>query len=242
MSTRGADLEISVAGAAGGALPSAVWPSRASGHAIDHLDSTARRWALRTKSAFDRCAAVILLLALVPALVAIAVAVKLSSPGPVLYRQTRVGRHGRLFELVKFRTMATDADDRLVDLRDRNDCDRVLFKLRDDPRVTSVGRWLRRFSLDEIPQLWHVATGTMSIVGPRPALPSEALEWDAAAARRLEVRPGLTGLWQVSGRSDLPWATAIELDLRYVDDWRLALDAQILARTIPAVLSGRGAY
>lgn len=199
----------------------------------------ARRLA---KGALDRTLALVALLVLSPLLLVVALAVKLTSPGGVLFHQVRIGQDGRPFRFVKFRTMVEDAEDLLIDLRDQNECDGVLFKIRNDPRMTTVGRWLRRFSIDELPQIWNVLKGDMSLVGPRPALPDEVAAYDPLTERRLAVKPGLTGLWQVSGRADLEWAEAVRLDLHYVENWSLALDLQILAKTVPAVLTGRGAY
>ncbi|GAA0910407.1 sugar transferase [Virgisporangium aurantiacum] len=201
--------------------------------------SGARRVA---KSVFDRVGAALLLLAFSPVLAAVALAVRLDSKGPVLFRQTRVGRYGREFQIYKFRTMHTDAERRLAELRHLNEQDGVLFKMRDDPRITRVGRHLRRFSVDELPQLFNVVGGTMSLVGPRPPLQSEVAAYPRDARRRLAVRPGMTGLWQVSGRSDLPWEEAVRLDLRYVENWSLSLDLVILLRTLTAVWRGAGAY
>jgi len=172
----------------------------------------------------------------------VAVAVRLDSAGPVLFRQLRVGRYGREFQIYKFRTMHVDAERRLAELRHLNEQDGVLFKIRDDPRVTRVGRHLRRLSLDELPQLFNVLGGTMSLVGPRPPLQREVAAYPADARRRLAVRPGMTGLWQVSGRSDLPWEEAVRLDLHYVENWSLTLDLVILLRTLTAVWRGAGAY
>jgi lipopolysaccharide/colanic/teichoic acid biosynthesis glycosyltransferase len=160
----------------------------------------------------------------------------------VLYRQERVGLNGRPFTMLKFRSMVVDADSRLDTLRDENLGDGLLFKMREDPRVTPVGRWLRRLSLDELPQLLNVLGGSMSLVGPRPPLPSEVARYDNSVRRRLLVKPGLTGLWQISGRSDLPWDEAVRLDLRYVENWSLSLDLLILWKTVRAVLGGSGAY
>jgi exopolysaccharide biosynthesis polyprenyl glycosylphosphotransferase len=194
------------------------------------------------KAIFDRAGALALLGLLFPVLVGVAVAVRIDSPGPILFRQVRVGRHGREFLMYKFRTMRVDAERRLAELRHLNEQDSVLFKMRDDPRVTRVGWWLRRLSIDELPQLFNVMLGTMSLVGPRPPLPHEVAAYPADARRRLAVRPGMTGLWQVSGRSDLPWEEAVRLDLRYVENWSLTLDLVILLRTLTAVYRGVGAY
>jgi exopolysaccharide biosynthesis polyprenyl glycosylphosphotransferase len=194
------------------------------------------------KECFDRSAAAVALVVLAPLFLAIAVAVRLSSPGGILFRQERVGRHGERFIIHKFRTMVDRAEDDLADLLHLNEHDGVLFKLREDPRRTRVGCWLRRFSLDELPQLWHVVTGQMSLVGPRPPLPSEVERYGEDVRRRLLVKPGLTGLWQVSGRAELAWDETVRLDLYYVDNWSPALDFLILWKTISAVIHGRGAY
>lgn len=171
----------------------------------------------------------------------IALAIRLSSPGPVLHRQERCGLHGRRFTLLKFRTMTADAEARREEVAHLNVLDGPAFKAPDDPRITPVGRFLRRFSLDELPQLLHVLKGEMSLVGPRPPIPAEVERYRPWQRRRLAMKPGITGLWQVSGRSELDWATWMELDLAYIDSWSLWLDVTILLRTVPAVLSGRGA-
>lgn len=190
----------------------------------------------------SRLLAIVLVVVLIPLFVLIAIAVRLDSPGPVLYRNVRIGRGGAPFTMWKFRTMQADADARLVDLHALNEADGLLFKMHLDPRVTRLGRWLRHYSLDELPQLVNVALGTMTLVGPRPALPCEVAAYDGDVHRRLAVKPGITGLWQVSGRSDLSWAEGIRLDLAYVDNWSWALDLRILARTVRAVLRPTGAY
>jgi exopolysaccharide biosynthesis polyprenyl glycosylphosphotransferase len=194
------------------------------------------------KHLVDRLGAVGLLVVLSPLLLLISVAIKLEGGGPVLFRQTRVGRHGRAFRMVKFRSMVVDAEARLAGLAVANEGAGPLFKMRNDPRTTRVGAVLRRYSLDELPQLFNVLAGSMSIVGPRPPLPAEVARFGEDAQRRLLVRPGLTGLWQVSGRSDLSWEQAVRLDLRYVENWNLALDLQILCKTLSAVVKSRGAY
>jgi exopolysaccharide biosynthesis polyprenyl glycosylphosphotransferase len=199
-------------------------------------------WQRMVKGAVDRCAAAVALLLLAPVLAAIALAVRLTSDGPALYRQERIGINGRSFTMLKFRSMVVDADDRLEAIRAENISDGLLFKMRDDPRVTTVGRWLRRLSLDELPQLFNVLGGSMALVGPRPPLPVEVARYDSSVSRRLLVKPGLTGLWQISGRSDLPWEEAVRLDLRYVENWSLALDLLILWKTTRAVLNRSGAY
>jgi exopolysaccharide biosynthesis polyprenyl glycosylphosphotransferase len=199
-------------------------------------------WRRVIKHGVDRSAAALALILLAPVLLSLAVAVRLSGPGPILYRQERVGLNGTSFTMLKFRSMVADADRQLDDLRGDNISDGLLFKVRNDPRVTPVGRLLRRLSLDELPQLLNVLRGTMSLVGPRPPLPVEVARYDTSVSRRLLVKPGLTGLWQISGRSDLSWEESVRLDLRYVENWSLALDLLILWKTGRAVLSRSGAY
>ncbi|MGY2002840.1 sugar transferase [Blastococcus sp. SYSU DS1024] len=194
------------------------------------------------KESFDRSCAALLLLLLTPLLLVVALAVKLDSPGPAFYRQVRVGRDGRRFPMLKFRSMHVGADRLVARLASVNDGNGVLFKMRRDPRVTRVGRFLRRYSLDELPQLLNVLRGEMSMVGPRPPLPSEVERFGVEMSRRLVVKPGLTGLWQVSGRSDLSWTDSVRLDIHYVENWSLMLDLMILWRTVGAVVTGRGAY
>ena len=199
-------------------------------------------WQRVVKGGLDRVVAALAIVLIAPVLLAIAAAVRLTSPGPVLYRQERVGVNGRSFTMYKFRSMVVDADRQVDALQAQNISDGLLFKMRADPRVTPVGRLLRRLSLDELPQLFNVLGGTMSLVGPRPPLPGEVARYDTSVHRRLLVKPGLTGLWQVSGRSDLPWEEAVRLDLRYVENWSLAMDLLILVRTARAVLGRSGAY
>jgi exopolysaccharide biosynthesis polyprenyl glycosylphosphotransferase len=194
------------------------------------------------KEALDRATALVCLALLAPLFAVVAVAVKLDTPGPVFFRQTRVGRAGRWFGMVKFRTMVVDAERLLAELEDRNEADGLLFKLRADPRVTRVGRILRRYSIDELPQLLNVVRGDMSLVGPRPPLQAEVDLYEQHVNRRLLVKPGMTGLWQVSGRSDLSWDEAIRLDLYYVDHWSPTMDLAIIVRTFSAVVRGSGAY
>jgi exopolysaccharide biosynthesis polyprenyl glycosylphosphotransferase len=208
-----------------------------------HLERPAISGARRiSKNVFDRVVGVALTMLMLPVMIAIALAIKIGSPGPVLFRQTRIGVDGSEFTMLKFRSMVMDAEARKAELLASNDGNGVLFKMKKDPRVTSVGAIIRRFSLDELPQLWNIVRGDMSLVGPRPPLPEEVAEYSDDATRRLRVRPGLTGLWQVSGRSDLSWEESLRLDLRYVDNWTLALDLAILWRTLRAVLRGSGAY
>ncbi|MEJ3742121.1 sugar transferase [Actinomycetes bacterium KLBMP 9797] len=194
------------------------------------------------KEIVDRVGAALLLVLMAPLLLVLAVCIRADSPGPVFFRQVRVGRDGQEFLMYKFRSMYLDAEARLAEIQHLNEHDGVLFKVRNDPRVTPVGRWLRRFSLDEVPQLCNVLRGQMSLVGPRPPLPEEVAAYPDDARRRLAVKPGMTGLWQVSGRSDLPWEEAVRLDLRYVENWSLSLDLVILARTVTAVTRSSGAY
>jgi exopolysaccharide biosynthesis polyprenyl glycosylphosphotransferase len=194
------------------------------------------------KRAFDLLLAGTGLVLSLPVWAAVAVAIKLTSAGPVLFRQQRVGRGGQRFTLLKFRTMVVDAERLLDGLRERNEADGPLFKLRDDPRVTRVGRWLRRTSLDELPQLLNILKGEMSVVGPRPPLPDEVAAYEDWQLDRLEAPPGLTGLWQISGRSQLTFDEYVRLDLYYIENWSLAYDLFIVAKTIPMVLASRGAY
>ncbi|MFQ3558324.1 sugar transferase [Streptomyces gramineus] len=194
------------------------------------------------KEVVDRVGAALLLMLFAPLMGVVALFVLADSRGGAFYRQRRVGKDGREFTILKFRTMVTGAHTARAELADRNEGAGLLFKLRRDPRVTRVGTVLRRYSIDELPQLFNVLTGAMSLVGPRPPLPEECAAYGPDIRRRLLVKPGLTGLWQISGRSDLPWEEAVRLDLRYVEDWSLALDTVILWKTMRAVLHGQGAY
>ncbi len=186
--------------------------------------------------------ALIILILVSPIILLSALAIKLNSPGPVFFKQKRVGRGGKLFDLYKFRSMTTDAEERKSELMELNEADEVLFKIRKDPRVTFVGRIIRKTSIDELPQLFNVLVGNMHLVGPRPSLPIEYDNYQFDHLRRLDVPPGITGLQQISGRSDLSFKRSIELDLQYVDDHGLIKDFIILIKTIPAVLTGKGAY
>ncbi len=196
------------------------------------------------KRSFDVVASGAALVVLSPMLLAIAMIVRLSTPGPVLFRQQRVGFGGERFEMLKFRTMVADAEAQLAELqqRERAEGNAVLFKMKHDPRVTPVGRFLRRFSLDELPQLLNVFAGSMSLVGPRPPLEREVAVYEHHVHRRFLVKPGITGLWQVNGRSNLSWEESVRLDLYYVENWSLAGDLVILWRTAKAVLARDGAY
>lgn len=194
------------------------------------------------KAVIDRIVGTALLVALAPVLLLAVVAIRLESPGPGLFSQIRIGRDGRPFRVYKLRTMCTEAEDIKADLGEVDEGNGVLFKIRQDPRITRLGRLLRKTSLDELPQLINVVRGEMSLVGPRPALPQEVDQYDETVRRRLAVRPGMTGLWQVSGRSDLDWDTSVDLDLHYTDNLSIAEDVRICVRTVGAVTSGRGAY
>ena len=208
-----------------------------------HVEQAELRGGKRLlKGALDRLAAGLALLVLSPAFLVIAMAIRATDKGPVYFRQARVGKDGRTFQVWKFRTMVVDAEARRAELDALNEAAGVLFKMRRDPRVTKVGGWLRRWSLDELPQLINVLIGDMSLVGPRPALPQETARYGDDMQRRLKVLPGITGLWQVSGRSDLPWEEAVRLDIRYVENWSVALDLQILWKTCSAIIRGSGAY
>jgi exopolysaccharide biosynthesis polyprenyl glycosylphosphotransferase len=200
----------------------------------------ARRLA---KVAMDRVGSLVLLVVLIPLWVAIAALIRATSEGPVLFRQPRVGLHGKEYRCFKFRTMVQGAEGLREGLLERNECDGgVLFKVRRDPRVTPLGRILRRYSLDELPQLLNVLAGQMSLVGPRPPLPDEVARYGQDMRRRLMVKPGMTGLWQVSGRADLSWTDSVRLDLYYVENWSLSGDLAILLRTFLTVIRGTGAY
>ncbi|GAA4772929.1 sugar transferase [Actinomycetospora chlora] len=208
------------------------------------LRLTEPRWggpARMAKNLFDRAAAAVLVFLLLPVFGVLAVLIRRDG-GPVFYKQERVGRAGKTFRMIKFRSMVVDADQQVAALAAANEGSGPLFKMKRDPRVTRIGGLLRRLSLDELPQLFNVIGGSMSLVGPRPALQREVATYTEDALRKLCVRPGLTGLWQVSGRSDLTWEESVRLDLRYVENWSAALDVSILWKTVGAVLRGRGAY
>jgi exopolysaccharide biosynthesis polyprenyl glycosylphosphotransferase len=211
------------------------------GLSLIHVNAAeSRRSRILAKRVFDTAFAAGALLLLTPVLIAIAIAVKTSSPGPVLFKQTRVGKEGREFSMLKFRSMVVDAEERLAELRAANQADGPLFKMDRDPRITRVGHFLRKHSLDELPQLFNVLRGEMALVGPRPPLSHEVAQYRESARRRLLVKPGLTGLWQISGRADLAWEEAVKLDLRYVENWSIAFDLMILWRTLYVVVSGHG--
>jgi exopolysaccharide biosynthesis polyprenyl glycosylphosphotransferase len=198
-------------------------------------------WRMAAKRTFDIVVSLGTLIGTSPVLLLAAMAIKVDSKGPVLFRQKRLGQHGEHFDVLKLRTMVTNAEQLIVDLRDKNEADGPLFKMKDDPRVTRVGALLRKLSIDELPQLWNVLKGDMTLVGPRPALPSEVAAWTPQLHQRLRVKPGITGMWQVSGRSSASFDDYVRYDLYYVDNWSLLTDVSILFRTIPAVLMSRGA-
>jgi lipopolysaccharide/colanic/teichoic acid biosynthesis glycosyltransferase len=210
---------------------------------LTSFDLVRRQLPVRLKWTLDRIAAAVLLVALLPLFVAVSAAIWLSDREPPFYRQERVGHLGRVFRIWKFRTMYIDAHAHVTALLPANDGHgRLLFKLRRDPRVTRIGRVLRRLSIDELPQLINVLAGEMSLVGPRPLPGNDINDYTPLARRRFEVKPGITGLWQVSGRSHLDWESTVAIDLRYVDRWSLMLDLKILLLTLPAVARGSGAF
>lgn len=194
------------------------------------------------KRLFDVLVSGVLILIASPAMIFVAVLIRLDSKGPILFRQERVGMEGKRFLMLKFRSMVVDAEARLADLERKNEGSGPLFKMKNDPRVTRIGGFLRRFSIDELPQLFNVVGGSMSLVGPRPPLPREVEAYESDVRRRLLVKPGLTGLWQVSGRSNLSWQDSVRLDLYYVENWSLAGDLVIILRTVRAVFGSTGAY
>lgn len=195
------------------------------------------------KRVFDIVASAILMLLLVPVFLGVALAIRLESPGPILFKQTRVGRWGRLFTMWKFRSMYIDAEARKAELMAQNEmAGGVIFKMKDDPRVTKVGKFIRKTSIDELPQLWNVMTGEMSLVGPRPPVPPEVDQYSLSDRRRLEVIPGITCIWQVSGRSEIPFDQQVELDVQYIESQSFWTDIKILLKTVPALLFGTGAY
>jgi exopolysaccharide biosynthesis polyprenyl glycosylphosphotransferase len=214
----------------------------AAGLSLLEVEVGAPATRMLAKATLDRLLGSALLLAVAPLIAVAALAVRVTSPGPAFYRQTRVGVDGNPFTMWKLRSMYLDADARRDALLEQSDGSGVLFKMRKDPRVTPVGRVLRRYSLDELPQLLNVVLGDMSLVGPRPPLAEEVAAYADMVHRRLRVKPGLTGLWQVSGRSDLSWDEAVRLDLRYVDNWSVTMDLMILWKTVRAVATGSGAY
>ena len=216
--------------------------------ASQRMRMTLLMWVIRNKLArnlkriLDFVVALPMVIIASPIMILTALAIKLDSPGPVLFRQTRVGKWGEQFPCYKFRSMYTDAEQRLTDLAALNEADGPVFKIKDDPRVTRVGRIIRKLSIDELPQLFNVLKGEMSLVGPRPALPREVEQYEYDQIRRLHAMPGITGLQQVSGRSDVDFKRWVELDLQYIAEQSLWKDIQILLKTIPAVIWSKGAY
>ena len=201
------------------------------------------RGSYAAKRAIDIVASGLGMLALSPVFIVIALAVKLTSKGPVFFSQTRVGRYGRHFRFWKFRSMRTDAEALKAQLADRNESkDGVIFKMKDDPRITKVGKFLRRTSLDELPQLWNVFVGDMSLVGPRPPVPSEVAQYTLEDRKRLDVIPGITCLWQIRGRSEIPFHEQVRLDKEYILEPGFWKDIAILLKTVPAIIGGKGAY
>ena len=204
--------------------------------------AAAALWQLAVKRLMDIVLSVLGIVVLAPVLIAVALLIGLTSRGPVFFVQERVGRGGRPFPMLKFRSMYRDAHARRDEHAEQNIHQGPIFKIPDDPRITPVGRAIRRLSIDELPQFFNVLMGTMSLVGPRPALQEEFLDYTERERERLQVKPGVTCIWQVSGRSDVDFDTWIDMDLEYIEDWSLRLDLKLLARTVPAVITGRGAY
>ncbi|HHS49972.1 MAG TPA: sugar transferase [candidate division Zixibacteria bacterium] len=209
---------------------------------IVFVDVVMTGWQRYAKRAIDLFGSLFGLIVLSPFLTGIALAIKIDSKGPVFFKQERIGKNGRKFMMLKFRSMFIDAEKRLAELLDKNEAEGALFKMKDDPRITKVGKFLRKFSLDEFPQLINVLRGDMSLVGPRPPLEREIVEYESWQLKRVDTVPGMTGLWQVSGRSNLPFEEMVRLDIFYIEHWSLWLDIKILFKTIPAVIFGRGAY
>jgi len=239
-------LEVapSAAGAAGAEIGRAdgIWsPGAAQLPSLDAADERRPRAARVAKRALDIAGALVGLVVSAPLVALCAVAISCCERGPAFFRQPRCGRGGRIFSMWKLRTMVPDAEERLDELRDPSSMDGPVFKPEHDPRITPLGRVLRRFSLDELPQFWNVLCGDMSLVGPRPPLPSEVALYGPRELRRLSVRPGLTCSWQVSGRNDIPFEQWLELDLDYIEHWSLGRDLALIARTLPAMITGKGA-
>jgi exopolysaccharide biosynthesis polyprenyl glycosylphosphotransferase len=239
----GAGLQLAVVPGLAEVAQARVRPTSAAGLTVLQVSPPAQEFGQPwLKSLLDRAGALCGVVALAPVFGALALAVRFSSPGPVFYRQRRCGLGGRPFTMWKFRTMVVDAETRRASLAGRNQNDGHMFKMRRDPRVTRLGSVMRRLSLDELPQLFNVLRGDMSLIGPRPPLPEEVARYSQVEHRRLAVKPGMTGLWQVSGRSDLSWDETVALDLWYVDNWSVSADMEIMTRTLRAVVDGRGAY
>lgn len=240
---RGRDVDIQLSSGLLDVTSSRVQVCEASGIPLITIRAISfSRSKMLVKRAFDLIVGGLIVLAGLPLWVVVALGIKIESRGPVLYRQMRVGRNGKTFFMLKFRSMCDGADSQLEDLGASNEATGPLFKVRDDPRVTRMGTWMRKYSIDEFPQLLNVLRGQMSLVGPRPPLPSETAQYSENDWRRMEVLPGMTGLWQVSGRSSLTFEEMVRLDLFYIENWSVSFDLGLLLRTIPAVLFARGAY
>jgi exopolysaccharide biosynthesis polyprenyl glycosylphosphotransferase len=240
---RHADIDLHISSGLFEVLTSRVIVSEVAGVPLITVKGiTLSKGNVLTKRVFDLVLSTLVLVLGLPVWLVIAAAIKLTSSGPVLYSQERVGLHGKKFGMYKFRSMYTDADARLGEVMASNEAKGAMFKMKDDPRVTLAGRWLRKFSLDEFPQIINVLRGEMSLVGPRPPLAREVSSYSMHDWRRLEVVPGMTGLWQVSGRSSLTFDEMVRLDLFYIENWSVSLDLTLIFRTIPAVLFARGAY
>ena len=240
---RGQDVSIHISSGLLEVLTSRLWVREVAGIPLITVKRVSlSRTNLAVKRTFDVVVSLVLLILGLPLWALIAGLIKLTSAGPVFYRQRRLGQFGREFRMFKFRSMVMDADARLAELQEHNEVAGPMFKMKDDPRATRVGSVMRKFSIDELPQLLNVIRGEMSLVGPRPPIPSEATRYTPHDWRRLEVPPGMTGLWQVSGRSQLSFAEMVRLDLFYIENWNVALDISLILRTIPAVLFARGAY
>jgi lipopolysaccharide/colanic/teichoic acid biosynthesis glycosyltransferase len=203
---------------------------------------TAPDWVLALRRPVDVLGSLVGMVLLLPLFLAVAIAIKTTSPGPAFFKQRRVGKDGVEFDLVKFRSMKFGAENERVHLLHHNESSGPVFKIKQDPRITRIGRWIRRASIDELPQLWNVLKGNMRLVGPRPPLPTEVAKYGAWEKQRLTVKPGMTCIWQVSGRADLDFDTWVSMDIEYIENWSPWLDLRLLLQTIPAVLSGRGAY
>lgn len=237
------DVDLVVAPGVNGIANPRVVMQPVAGLPLIHLEKPQYSGAKRfQKRAFDMLFSLCVLTAAAPMMLLAAIAIKLNSPGPVFYRSERIGIDGKPFRMIKFRTMVDGADRKVAEFADLNESDGLLFKIRDDPRVTGVGKRLRKYSIDELPQFINVLRREMSVVGPRPPLPSEVASYDAQVRRRLLVLPGITGLWQVSGRSDLSWEDSVRLDLSYVENWSTIGDLLIMLKTLRPVIQGRGAY
>lgn len=240
---RGTDVDVHISSGLFEVLTSRVLVNEVAGVPLVTIRGVSlSRTNLLVKRVFDLVVAGLIVIVGLPIWLLVAAAVKLSSPGPVFYGQKRIGRDGEPFLMLKFRSMYTDAERRLAELQADNEASGPLFKMKNDPRVTPMGRWMRKFSVDEFPQLLNVLIGEMSLVGPRPPLPIEVERYSSHDWRRLEVTPGMTGLWQISGRSSLTFDEMVRLDLFYIENWSVALDITLILRTVPAVLLAKGAY